>query len=345
MQGYYDGTKLLSLKDLNGQQPEIVLCCSNRSAGKTTWFGRWFVKRFLDHGEKFCLVYRYNYELTDIGSKFFKELKTLFFPEKEMESKNRAKGVYCELFLDGDPCGYAVSINNADQLKKMSHLFSDVKRILFDEFQSENNHYCENEIQKFISLHTSIARGNGEQVRFCPVYMLGNYVSLLNPYFTNLGIAERLRSDTNFMRGDGWVLEQGFNAAASQKQKSSAFNRAFDGNQYIAYAAEKVYLNDNTAFIDRPEGNNRYVCTILYDGKNYGIREYKEKGIVFCDTVADLSFPTRLTARAADHDINYLLLKQSDALIGLLRWYFEHGVFRFRNLECKKAILEICAYR
>ena len=136
MQGYYDGTKLLSLKDLNGQQPEIVLCCSNRSAGKTTWFGRWFVKRFLDHGEKFCLVYRYNYELTDIGSKFFKELKTLFFPEKEMESKNRAKGVYCELFLDGDPCGYAVSINNADQLKKMSHLFSDVKRILFDEFHA-----------------------------------------------------------------------------------------------------------------------------------------------------------------------------------------------------------------
>ena len=34
---YYDGTKLLSLQDINGNKPEIYMCTSNRSAGKTTF--------------------------------------------------------------------------------------------------------------------------------------------------------------------------------------------------------------------------------------------------------------------------------------------------------------------
>lgn len=345
MNGYYDGTKLLSLLDLNNRKPELFLCCSNRSAGKTTYFGRWFVKRFLDKKEKFGLIYRYNYELSDIGDKFFHELQTLFFPDIKLKSKNKAKGIYTELSINDEICGYAFSINNADQIKKMSHLFSDVKRLLFDEFQSESNHYCENELQKFISLHTSIARGNGERVRYLPVYLLGNYVSLLNPYFSALGISDRIRSDTNFMRGDGWVLEQGFNESASGLQKTSAFNRAFENQKYIQYASEKVYLNDNSAFIDRPDGNSKYICTIIYEGKNYGIREYKEKGVVFCDSSADLSFPVKLCASTEDHNVNYILMRSNDTMIGILRWYFEHGVFRFRNLECKKAILDICAYR
>ena len=44
MTKFYDGTKLLSLKDINGNTPEIYISTSNRSAGKTTYFNRFFVK-------------------------------------------------------------------------------------------------------------------------------------------------------------------------------------------------------------------------------------------------------------------------------------------------------------
>ena len=44
---YYDGTKLLSLKDIDGNQPEIYLCTTNRTGGKTTYFSRLLVNRFL----------------------------------------------------------------------------------------------------------------------------------------------------------------------------------------------------------------------------------------------------------------------------------------------------------
>ena len=81
---YYDGTKLLSMKDINGNTPEIYMCTTNRTGGKTTYFNRYAVNRHLKDKKKFCLVYRYNYELDDVATKFFKDIQQLFFNDYEM---------------------------------------------------------------------------------------------------------------------------------------------------------------------------------------------------------------------------------------------------------------------
>lgn len=341
---YYDGTKLLSMKDINGRTPEIFMCTTNRTAGKTTYFGRLCVNRFLDKGEKFGLIYRYNYELDDCADKFFKDIGNLFFKGKVMMSKRRASGIFHELYLDGISCGFAISLNSCDQLKKYSHLFSDIKRLLFDEFQSESNHYCSDEIKKLLSVHTSIARGNGEQIRYVPVYMLSNPVSIINPYYIELGISERLRDDTKFLKGDGFVLEQGFNESASTAQKDSGFNRAFARNAYVAYSAECVYLNDSKAFIDKPTGNSRYIGTLKYNGREYGIREYYDLGIVYCDDRPDGTYRYKVTVTTDDHEINYVMLKRNDIFIANLRYLFERGCFRFKDLKCKEAVLKALSY-
>src|SRR5699024_7557646 len=284
---YYDGTKLLSMKDINGKTPEIFMCTSNRTGGKTTYFGRLAVNKFLKYQKKFGLTYRFNYELDDICDKFYKDIGSLFFNGYEMTTKRRASGLFHELYLNDVSCGYAFALNGADQIKKYSHLFSDVDIMLFDEFQSETNHYCPAQVKKFISLHTSVARGQGKQVRYVPVYMMSNPVSIINPYYVAMGISNRLKDDTKFLRGDGFVLEQGFNESASVAQKESGFNRAFAGNEYVAYSSEAVYLNDSKAFIDRPVGNSRYICTLRYHGVDYGVKEYSELGIIYCDDKAD----------------------------------------------------------
>lgn len=341
---YYDGTKLLSMLDINGNKPEIYMCTTNRTGGKTTYFSRLLVNRFLDRGEKFALIYRFNYELDDCADKFFKDIGKLFFKDKVMESKRRASGIFHELLLDKVCCGYALSLNSCDQLKKYSHLFSDVYRIMFDEFQSESNHYCADEIKKLLSVHTSIARGNGEQIRYVPVYMLANPVSIINPYYVELGISSRLKDDTKFLRGDGYVLEQGFVDSASKAQLTSGFNRAFSRNSYVAYSAQCVYLNDNKAFIDKPSGNNRYIGTLRYNNRDYGLREYGELGIVYCDDKPDTSYKYKITVTTADHQINYVMLRKNDLFISNLRFLFEHGCFRFKDLNCKEAVLKALSY-
>lgn len=341
---YYDGTKLLSMKDINGNTPEIFMCTTNRSGGKTTYFSRLCVNRFLDKKEKFCLIYRFNYEVDDCADKFFKDIGKLFFPNMTMTNKRKANGIYHELFLDEVSCGYAISLNSADQLKRYSHLFSDVSRMMFDEFQSETNHYCNDEIKKFISIHTSIARGNHEQVRYVPVYMIANPVSIINPYYIELGISNRLNTETKFLKGDGFVLEQGYVESASLAQKESGFNRAFASNSYVAYSSECLYLNDNLAFIEKPEGNSRYIATIRYNGSDYAIREFKELGYLYCDNRADITFPTRISVTTEDHNINYVMLKNNDMFITQLRWFFEKGAFRFKDLRSKEALMKCISY-
>jgi hypothetical protein len=353
MSTYYDGTKLLSMLDIDGNKPEIYMCTTNRTGGKTTYFGRLLVNRFIKTGAKFALLYRFNYEMDSISDKFFKDIGSLFFNGYIMTSERKAKGIFQELFLkypnegeDEKPhsCGYALAINSADQIKKYSHLFSDVDAILFDEFQSETNHYCPDEIRKFLSVHTSIARGQGSQVRYVPVYMLSNPVSLINPYYVEMGIAERLQENTKFLKGQGYVLENGFVESASMAQKESGFNKAFAFNKYMKYSSESVYLNDNKAFIEKPEGDSKYLATIQYEGCEYALREYYQAGVIYCDDHDDSSYKYKIAVTTEDHQTNYVMLKRNDMFIQNMRYFFERGCFRFKNLLCKEAVMKLISY-
>lgn len=342
---YYDGTKLLSMKDINGNTPEIFMCTANRTAGKTTWFNRFAHKKFKTSGEKYMLVYRFNYELDDVADQFFKDIQGLFFNDDNLTTKRMGAGIAHELYCNDIPCGYAVALNNADAIKKKSHLFSDTKRMIMDEFQSETNHYCPDEIRKFQSIHTSVARGQGEQVRYVPVYMISNPVSLINPYYTSMGISSRLQENTKFLKGDGFVLEQGFNESASIAQSKSGFNRAFANDDYQKYAQQAIYLNDNKAFIEKPIGVGRYLATIKFMNKSYAIREYADLGIIYCDDHADESYPLKIATTINDHDINWVMLKKHDFFISNLRYFFERGCFRFKDLSCKSALMTTISYQ
>lgn len=344
MSNYYDATKLLSLMDRNGDRPEIYMCTTNRSAGKTTWFSRYLVKKWLEKKEKFGLIYRFKNEVTDVPDKFFKDIGGLFFKGHTMTQQICCGGAFIELLLDDEPCGYAMALNTADTLKKYSHMFSDISRLFMDEFQSETNHYCSDEVRKFISLHTTIARGQGQAVRYVPVYMCSNAVTLLNPYYSALGVASEVQANTRFVRGEGYVLETGIVEAAAEAQKNSPFNRAFANNKYVAYSSQNIYLNDNSAFIEKPKTAGRYICTLKYGGEDYAIREYGYEGIVYCDTRVDSTFPTKVVVETEDHGVNYVMLKSNDMFLGTLRFYFEQGCFRFKDLKCKEAILKALSY-
>lgn len=354
MAKYYDGSKLLSLLDMNGKKPEIYISTSNRTAGKTTYFNRLAVNRYIKRKSKFAVLYRFNYELDDISNKFFKDVGSLFFEGYQMSSKRQANGIYHELFLtfpdstEENPhiesCGYAITINSADQLKKYSHVFSDVDLIIFDEFQSESDHYCSNEVTKFMSVHTSIARGHSEQSKRVPCILISNPVSILNPYYVALGISNRLLKNTHFLRGDGWVLEQGYNESAANALNQSAFMRAFSNNDYSQYAASGKYLNDSDSFIQKMPEDGNYILTIKYRDRNYSIKEYTSLGLIYVSDSYDETFPARLAIDLADHQLNYVLLSKNDDFISRMKNLFELGCVRFKNQLSKNAFLAMVGY-
>lgn len=350
---FYDGNKILSMKDIDGEVPEIYCVSTNRSAGKTTFFGRWAVKRFLRYGEKFILLFRSKFELSNVAAKFFDEIGRLFFPGYTMTSVSREQGTYSELFLippkvDEDeaqliPCGYAVSMNAVDQIKKLSHVFADGERIIFDEFQPESGNYLSGEIDKFYSVHTSIARGGGKQVRRVPVYMLSNYISMLNPYYTAWEVSKYIRANTRFLRLPGVVIEMGWNESAASAQAETGFAKAFSKSRYADTTRERIYLNDKLTLIGKPQGNGRYIATVFYAGKPFALRMFG--GIWYMDKSPDLSFPQRIAVTIDDITENVPLFNFHGLFAIQLRQYFNMGAFRFSDLESRQAAFAMLGMR
>lgn len=355
---YYDGTKLLSMLDLDKQRPEIYICTSNRTAGKTTYFNRLLMNRYFKRGEKFILLYRLIGELKDVDVKFFTDIQSLFFPDYYMDSIPIANGKIIALRvgkikdLDIDRkerpepqiCGYALSLKNSSKIKLYSHMMTDATTILFDEFQPEDNQYLKDELNHFVSLHTSLARGQGKQSRYLPVIMVSNAVTLLNPYYSTWHIGERLQQDTKFLKGHGWVMECAYNDSAANAMKASAFNRAFQGNSYLAYATENTYLNDSKTFIGKPAGKSRYLLTLIYDGKSFGVREYLDEGVIYISNSIDKTAFFQVAIRADDMDKGYQLLPGSSFFIKKCREYFNHGMVRFQGQEAKNAFFQWISY-
>lgn len=338
---YYNPEKILNMKDLDGETPSIYLITTNRSAGKTTSFLKKFLHDFNKYGYQVVLVYRYSYELNACAD-IFKDVLTLY-PEygETMKGFSHAKGLFYEMVLDDKTFGYAVALSNPDALKKYSPIFADVEYMLFDEFQSEKGKYLQKEVQLIQSIYLTIARGGGKQSRDVKLFMLGNMVSIMNPYFINFDIHKRLKDNTNFMRGHGWIAEFGFNKSASEAIKKNGFFKAFAKQDYMSYSTEKVYLHDADIFIEKPKGRAKYICTIVHDGTSFGVREYFDEGVLYISHKPDNSCKQVITFKASDHNQQTIMLSHYSYLWKNIRDAFNNGYLRFDDMKAKSAIFDI----
>ena len=153
-----------------------------------------------------------------------------------------------------------------------------------------------------------------------------------------------MKTDTNYLRGDGFVVEQGFYQNVAEQQKQSGFNRAFKNENYLKFAAQNVYLNDNLNLIEKMQGISDYIVTIKKDGKFYGIRRFKDTGLFYVDNRADETYPDKIVPNANEQEEGYMLLGRSNVLMSSLRYAFEKGYVRFRNQECKSVFFNLMKY-
>ena len=341
---FYDGTKLLSMKDKNGHKPEIYMCVGNRTAGKSYFFKRLMLRRYVKNKEKFCILVRFAYELDGVADNFFKDLEQIDFKGHELVGKPFGKDLFVELFFDGKHCGYAAALNTADTIKKYSARFVDVNNIFFDEFQSETGKYCPDELTKFQSMHVSIARGGGKHVRYVPVYMCSNTVTVLNPYFAQFDVTKRLQKDTKFLKGDGWVLENCYVDSAAEALKQSGFARAFANSDYMAFATTNDYLLDNEHFIEKVKGEGWLVLTIVDGSTRVGLWEYREAGLWYVSHKYDPRHPHNIALYTDDHNVNTMMIKLWSKYAQLMRTAFEAGQMRFEDQTCKNIALDFLRY-
>ena len=334
---YFEAHPVTDFKDANGDVPEILIVDGNRTGGKTTAFSRFLVDEFLNHGKKFFIIKRYKNELKDIADAFFSDIRSLFFEDHVMTSKSHADGAYIELFLDKKSCGYASALTMTGKLKLYSHIFADVENMFFDEYQDEYNVYLPDELKRFHSLHTTIARGHGKAVRFVPVYMASNSISIFNPYYRTFGITSKINSSTKVYRGDGFVLLRLTIKDVALEQRKSAFNRAMNGSGYLDSAVDNAFLNDDSFNVGKRTDVKKMLFGFI-DGKDFysvnysGSQYYVRKG-------GDRQFPNVFGVHRSDRSGNITAAPES--YLSRLRFMYENANVFFETQESKHAFLEL----
>lgn len=346
---YYDPTYLRSLKDTDGQLPTFYIVDGNRTAGKSVAFKKICMDSYLKEPSgvsQFMYLIRNKGDLAGIEHAFFDDISRLFYPDKTLVPQYVLNKNAVEFHLNdkkGDICGYAVALNMARKIKNFSGMFVRVKHIFFDEYQDEENNYLDNEIQKFASLITSVSRGDGEQVRRVIVFMASNAVSLLNPYYSYFGIDKRIKTNTKFLRGHGWVYERTWNESASQALSASGVARALKNSGYFESATQNVYLNDNMSLITKPQGQGKYFLSVKYNNKWFSIWRYPD--IFYVAEGANMEFPQRVCFNVNDvTDDRQMMIGAGNPIVLFLREYFNRGLMRFQSLSAKEMTLDLLNY-
>lgn len=341
LQKFYSGYKLLNTRDINGNQPEIFISEGNRSAGKTTFFNSFLIREFKEQGKLFAVIVRNRNHLSNCAEKFFTKIQEIYFPDDTMESRSENRGSWDVLYLNKEKCGYVIPLSAANIVKNASHMLSSVDWMLFDEFQAEDNNYLPDEVNKLLSIHTSLARGVNQSVKYLPIIMIANKVSLINPYYLALGISEKLQQNTKTLKGNGFVLERFFNESVAEQHKTSLFNAAFSGTEYNAGLSEDIYLNDNQTFVEKMTGDSNYICTVYYKGKSFSIREFPKDEFIYCSRSVNEEYPVKIAIDIKSMTADNHFISLYPNLAKTLRFYFNRGLFRFEDIECKEVILNL----
>lgn len=334
-QEYYNGDDFINSKDLYGRKPEIFISQSIRSYGKTTYYHNRAVKGFLENKKQFCMLYRNINEVKGAASRL-QGIVAPFFRGLKLNENLYAGNAISEISLDnGDVMAYAFALSGYEKIKKNSNLFSNADHILFDEFLNEDNKYLKGEVDKLISVHTSVARAPGTPVRRVPVFLISNKINIMNPYFIALGIVERLQPRTRKLRGDGWILEIQNNVGLKNQLKESAFNRAFASQAYMGYITDEnnKFVNEMID-VGKIKGDKRYIHTFVQNGEEFGC--WICNGLYYISQSVQPNFRRVIGVEISDRILTPLDNINYNMLLLRYRKAFEQGLVRYSNGHCKQ---------
>ena len=227
---------LIKILNYNAKYNIII---GERSNGKTYACLEYAIKKFVEKGEQFIYLRRYDEALKrSSGSKLFDslidndviakitkgEFDTVTYRGREWYLSRYDEELKTEI-LSAEPCAYGLALNIAEHYK--SYSYPKVTTVIFDEFLSREGCLTD-EFVIFMNVLSTIIRGRTDVT----IFMLGNTVNKYSPYFAEMGLTD-IR---NMKKGDIQLYRYGeselsvavqFSDSISKKGKPSDFYFAF----------------------------------------------------------------------------------------------------------------------
>lgn len=307
-----------------------------RGVGKTYPTTKFLISQFIKKGYEFVFIRRYKTELQKAikDNKFFKSIiDNDEFKEHTLQTKHDS------FYIDDKLAGYAMTLSTATNLK--GNNFPKVKYIVFDEFiiENKNQHYLRDEVDSFLSLIETVSR-----TRDVKIFMLGNAVSLINPYFIYFNIEMPYNSDIRIYK-DGLILVNYIdNEDYKNFKKQTKFGQLVAGTSYEDYAINNNFKDNNKDFIMHKTKNSHCKFGFIYKNITYGVWYDYNAGKVFISN--DYNTPYIFSTTNDDMKPNTMMLnfcKKSVIWRSFIDNYKLGNVF-YENVKLKLIMQELIRY-
>lgn len=316
---------------------------SQRGAGKTYSTAKFLYNHYIEKGEKFMIFVRHVKELGNIAQGIFGNFLLDNYPDVSVYEKKQ-DNVFSYVYATSgkgeekttEIIGYVVPLKNAPGVKQYRGIFQEnVKYFYMDEFMPLDGRYLPNETRLMKTIYDTV---NGK-IEDLPIILTANCLSLGNPYFTMLKLNGKLQSSTKKLKTDTVVYENVTVEGLEDKHLNSAANKAFGqtDDEYVS----NMWIMDNNSLVCKPDGWGRaiYICTLLYDGKQYGVHAYYGSTYYYISNTVDKHCDYVYNVKM-DGDLNIPLLR-SAPFLKQLRDNFYRGNVRVSTGEIQRMLIEI----
>lgn len=346
---HYNNEKLITSLDADGEAPCFFIVCSKeRGPGKTFSFSKTLMEKWFNEQKKFVILTRNMGDLGNVAAGILDGYLQYAHPSISITEKIQMKGVFSKVYAEtgtgedkvSEEIGYVIPIRAADQIKKISSMFYDTWCFFFDEFQPLNRSvYLKDEVDLLYTIYKSIARGEGKAVRYMPIFMCSNTITLGNPYFTALGLNRAIQSNTRFYKGHGVVFENCDVAGLKEMHESSSIDRALAPHK--AKQGNNMWINDSDALVCKPDkwGRAYYVCTLRYQHETIGVLQY-QNGITYLSRKIDSSCNLIYSLTLDDNTLNIPLLR-TRTYVDTLRQNFFKGNIRVQDSTLQNMLMDV----
>lgn len=352
--GFYDNTALLAATDADGEKPEVYFVCSRgRSAGKTYAFSKTLWTHYKETGEKFILLTRRIQDLQggSVAAGIMKSYLDNEDPGVQLSERVGLRGAFNHIVAerwdaDGEihkeDVGYVIALAADSKIKNVSSMFVDAWAMFMDEFQPmHSSEYLKDEVQRLDTIHTSVARGGGQSVRWVPVFMCSNAINIFNPYFVACDLVKNIQSNTRLYKGHGYIYERCIVKGLNEQRKKSGFSRTFSTLENTV-DNDNTWLADSGSCVAKPDGwgTAETLMTLVNGNEYYGVKYYPRVDLYYIDRKPQRSASVPEYSMTLGDNLNIPFLKKSPHM-KVIRDRFMAGQVRCKDTGIQSAILDM----
>ena len=155
------------------------------------------------------------------------------------------------------------------------------------------------------------------------VFMLGNAISISNPYFDFFNLRLPYNSEFKVFRNGLILVNYIKNVEYRKAKKETIIGKLFEGTEYGRYAIDNEFLEDNKDFIHKKTATSKFAFTINVNNNKYGVWiDYTNK-YMFISNDYDPNFKLVFSFNKEDHNEDTILLRLNNStfLKSILEYY------------------------